>query len=421
MQQRERWPRHRIDAFQRERLVSVVAHASRHSPFYRELYGGALQRAEVRPETLPVVTKAAMMEEFDRFVTDPRLRRTELDAHLEHLQGDELYLGEYRVMASSGSTGRKGLFVYDRSEWSSVLAGSMRWTALMGVRPRFPRRTRVAAIGAPDAKHMTYRGAASIDVGLFKTLRLSVTEALPELVTRLNEFQPETMAGYPSVLAMLAGEQQAGRLRIAPRVVCTSSELRTEEMSERIRLAWGSEPFDCLGLTETGISAVDCPAHAGLHIFEDQCIFEVVDRHNRPVASGQPGEKVLVTSLFRRTQPIIRMDVSDMLTVTDAPCSCGRTLKRISVHGGRSDDILELPGARGGYVSVHPIHLRSPLTKIAAVSQYQIVLEADGLNVRLVVAAEAAADAVAREVASGLAERGWWRRSSANPERASSS
>jgi hypothetical protein len=112
---------------------------------------------------------------------------------------------------------------------------------------------------------------------------------------------------------------------------------------------------------------------------------------------------VLVTSLFRRTQPIIRMDVSDMLTVTDAPCSCGRTLKRISVHGGRSDDILELPGARGGYVPVHPIHLRSPLTKIAAVSQYQIVLEADGLNVRLVVAAEAAADAVAREVASGLA------------------
>jgi phenylacetate-coenzyme A ligase PaaK-like adenylate-forming protein len=46
----------------------------------------------------------------------------------------------------------------------------------------------------------------------------------------------------------------------------------------------------------------------------------------------------------------------------------------------------------------------SLLTKIAAVSQYQIMLEANGLNVRLVVAAEAAADAVAREVAGGLAE-----------------
>jgi phenylacetate-coenzyme A ligase PaaK-like adenylate-forming protein len=291
MQQRERWPRHRIDAFQRERLASVVAHASRHSPFYRELYGGALQRAEVRPETLPVVTKAAMMEEFDRFVTDPRLRRTELDAHLEHLQGDELYLGEYRVMASSGSTGRKGLFVYDCSERSSVLAGSMRWTALMDLRPSFPRRTRAATIGAPDAKHMTYRGAASIDVGLFKTLRLPVTAALAELVAHLNEFQPDAMVGYPSVLAMLAEEQQAGRLRIAPRVVCTSSELRTEEMTERIRLAWGSEPFNCLGLTETGISAVDCPAHAGLHIFEDQCIFEVVDRHNRPLHPASRGRR----------------------------------------------------------------------------------------------------------------------------------
>jgi phenylacetate-coenzyme A ligase PaaK-like adenylate-forming protein len=404
MQLRERWPRRRIDAFQRERLAALVAHASRHSPFYRELYGGRLEPDQVQLEALPVVTKAAMMEDFDRFVADPRLHRAQLDAHLEHLQDDELYLGEYRVMASSGSTGRKGLFVYDRHEWSNVLAGSMRWSALMGLRPRFPRRTRVAAVGAPDAKHMTYRGAASIDVGLFKTLRLPVTRPLAELVARLNEFQPDALTGYPSVMAMLAAEQLDGRLRIAPQVVCTSSELRTQEMSERIGAAWGSEPFDCLGLTETGVSAVDCPAHDGLHIFEDQCIFEVVDRNNRPVAAGAPGEKVLVTSLFRRTQPIIRMDVSDLLTVTDDPCACGRTFKRISIMGGRSDDILELPRLGGGTVKVHPIHLRSPLTKLPDVVQYQIVHDGDGLHVLLVLRGGAAPDAVNAEVFRMLAD-----------------
>jgi phenylacetate-coenzyme A ligase PaaK-like adenylate-forming protein len=404
MQARERWSRARIEAFQYERLAELVVHASRHSAFYRKLYGGSAGRDAVALEALPVVTKAAMMEDFDDFVTDPRLRRGELEAHLERLQGDDLYLGEYRVMASSGSSGRKGLFVYSRLEWSNVLAGSMRWTALMGVRPRFPRRMRVAAVGAPDGKHMTYRGAASIDVGLFRTLRLPATESVTELVARLNAFQPETIGSYPSALAMLAGEQQAGRLHIAPRVVCTSGELRTEEMTQRIRAAWGVEPFDCLGLTETGIAAVDCPAHEGLHIFEDQCILEAVDRNCRPVPSGEPSEKVLVTSLFRRTQPIIRMDVSDMLTVTDVPCACGRTLKRISVHGGRSDDVLDLPGASGGTVSVHPIHLRSPLAGNPAVNQYQIVLEPDALHVRLVVAAQAPADAVAREVVTGLAQ-----------------
>ena len=82
MQQRERWPRQDIDAFQRERLASLVAHASEQSPFYRELYGGRLERGDVRLAALPVVTKAAMMESFDRFITDPRLRRAELEAHL---------------------------------------------------------------------------------------------------------------------------------------------------------------------------------------------------------------------------------------------------------------------------------------------------------------------------------------------------
>ena len=55
------------------------------------------------------------MERFDDMVTDRRLRRDALLAHVERLDGDELYLGRYRAMTTSGSSGRKGLFVYDRA------------------------------------------------------------------------------------------------------------------------------------------------------------------------------------------------------------------------------------------------------------------------------------------------------------------
>jgi phenylacetate-CoA ligase len=404
MQQRERWPRERMQAYQRERLAQIVRHARAHSPFYRELYGGIAQEDEARLERLPVVNKTAMMSEFDRFVTDPRLHRDALEAHLETVAQDTLYLGEYRVMCSSGSTGRKGIYVFDRREWSRVLAGAMRWTDMIGVRPRLPRRRRLVAINAPDAKHMTCRGAESMDVGLFRMLRLSATHPLDVLVARLNEFQPYAVNAYPSVAAMLAEEQRAGRLRIAPRVVSTSSELRTEEMTERMRAAWGVEPFNCLGLTETGIAAVDCDAHDGLHIFEDLCILEVVDERNRAVPAGQPGEKLLVTSLFRRIQPIIRMEVSDLLTLDDSPCACGRTFPRIAVMGGRSDDVLELAAMRGGRVRVHPIHLRGPLTKCPEVVQYQIVQQPDGLDCRIVLRAGGNATGAAERVERGLRE-----------------
>lgn len=49
-------------------------------------------------------------------MTDRRLRRDELLIHVETLTGDSLYLGRYRAMTTSGSSGRKGLFVYDRPE-----------------------------------------------------------------------------------------------------------------------------------------------------------------------------------------------------------------------------------------------------------------------------------------------------------------
>jgi phenylacetate-coenzyme A ligase PaaK-like adenylate-forming protein len=263
----------------------------------------------------------------------------------------------------------------------------------------------LALVAAPDAKHMTVRGATSLEVGLFPTIVLSASEPIATLVAALQRHQPDYLLGYPSALALLAVEQLEGRLRIAPAVVCTSSEVRTAEMTARMRDAWGIEPHDALGLTETGLTAVDCAAHAGLHVFEDSCIYEVVDERDRPVAPGREGAKVLVTNLYSRTQPFIRFEVTDLVTVTDAPCACGRTFRRITAIEGRSDDVLELAGRTGGVVRVHPIHLRSPLAASSAVAQYQIAETADGLDVTLALVASASAAAVSDEIRATIAAK----------------
>lgn len=403
--ERERWPRERLLAHQRERLAALVAHASSASRFYHAHYGGPIAAADVRLSDLPPVTKAMMMERLDDFVTDPRLTRAALDAHLASLGGDDaLFLGRYRVMASSGSSGRKGIYVYDRAAWSAFLTGAMRYTRFAGITPRLPR-PRLAFVAAPDTKHMTRRGTASLAVGPLRSLSLSAAQPLPELTAALDAFRPDVLNGYPSALALLAHEQRAGRLRITPRVVATTSEVRTPEMLAAIRAAWGVEPFDILGLTETGITAVDCAAHRGLHVFEDRTIFEVVDADDRPVAAGTQGAKVLVTNLDNYAQPFIRFEVTDLVTASDDPCECGRTFRRITAIEGRSDDILDLPAAGGGVVRLHPIHLRSALAAAPAVAQYQIVEAEDGLDVTLALVAGTSSDAAARAVAAMLGEK----------------
>lgn len=404
---RTRWSRDRLLAYQQSRLDALVAHASRHSPFYRQLYGGVVE-GPVDLGSLPTVTKPAMMEHFDQVVTDSRLRRDALLSHVATLRGDELYAGEFRVMASSGSSGAKALYVYDRAAWrEGFLPGSLRMSSLGGLRPRLPR-PRLVTVAAGDGKHMTFRGGMAMDVGFFRTQRLSATLPLPDLSKALDAARPDVLVGYPSVLALLADEQHAGRLAIAPRTVVTSSELCTPAMAASIRAGWGVTPYNCLGLTETGITAVDCERHAGLHLFEDFCIIEVVDDQGRVLPARTPGARILVTNLYNRAQPIIRFEVTDLMTLDDAPCACGRTLARIVALDGRSDDILSLPGERGP-VSVHPMHLRGPLGANPAVLQYQVDCDGVALEVAVVLSADApveTAGELERGLAAALAARG---------------
>jgi phenylacetate-coenzyme A ligase PaaK-like adenylate-forming protein len=242
---------------------------------------------------------------------------------------------------------------------------------------------------------MTFRGGASMDVGLYRTKRFAATDPMPRLIAELEAYQPDFILGYPSILALLAQEQELGHLRIAPRGIITSSEVCTEAMSAAIQHAWGSAPLNCLGLTETGITAMSCEAHTGLHVFEDLCIVEAVGAHNRPVPARTPGAKILVTNLYNRVQPIIRFEVTDLVTLDDAACACGRTLQRIIALDGRSDDILELPGKQGKVV-LHPLRLRSILGAEPAVLQYQITYAGHSLEVQVVLATGASPEKTAQ-------------------------
>jgi phenylacetate-CoA ligase len=70
---------------------------------------------------LPTMTKDDLMANFDEIVTDDRLRLDVVEDHLERLTGADAYLfGRYHAGASSGSTGRRGVFVYDWDGWITV-------------------------------------------------------------------------------------------------------------------------------------------------------------------------------------------------------------------------------------------------------------------------------------------------------------
>jgi phenylacetate-CoA ligase len=399
---REHGPRAQLARHQQQRLDTVVRHAATHSPFYRRWFAqtGALGTGPVDLARLPVLDKSLLMEHFDELVCDPRLRRDQLLDRAGKLTRDQLCLDRYRVMVTSGSSGRPGLFVYDPAGWRSIIAQMLRSSSWAGLRPSLPRQ-RVAWVGGAGPSHITRQAAATVAIGLHRVLALPVTLPLPRLVEALNQFQPTYLNVYPSVAMWLADEQQTGRLRLAPQMLVTVAELRTPEMTRRLQEAFGVRPFDVYGSTE-GLFGSECQHHQGIHLFEDTTLVENVDPDGQPVPAGQPGSRLLVTNLYNLVQPLLRLEVTDLVTVDPDPCRCGRTLVRASAVHGRADDVLSLPAHDGGRVAVHPLQF-ALLTRDPRVLEFQVVQDGPVLLVLVVLSQAAAAGSNELETRLGQA------------------
>lgn len=189
----DRWSREAVLTHQRTRLAALIRYARARSPFYRDLYRDIDPTRPVALAELPRIDKRLMMANFDRLVTDPRLTLEALQQHLRTLQHDEYYLGKYRVLATAGTTGLRGVFVFNRREWSVELANALRWQRMMGIQPRLLPRLRISAIGAGSPIHVSERLTDSSDIGLFRLQRLAVMAPLATLVAALNESRPDVL------------------------------------------------------------------------------------------------------------------------------------------------------------------------------------------------------------------------------------
>jgi phenylacetate-coenzyme A ligase PaaK-like adenylate-forming protein len=201
-------------------------------------------------------------------------------------------------------------------------------------------------------------------------------EPIPKIVADLNEFQPEAVISYPSLLSVLAREQLAGRLaiRFTRRYssVAAASEPLSEQTKQLAKKAWGVGIQDTYGTAECFIIARSCRCVDRMHVMTDLCRLEIVTRDNRPVPDGQPGDKVLITNLFNTVQPFIRYEVSDVTGYSTQPCACGLPFPTLLPVEGRTDDIFYIDRPGGGYEAVHPYLFLGPMVELEDVREFQL-------------------------------------------------
>ena len=332
---------------------------------------------------LPTMTKADLMAHWDAIVTDPRLTLETADAHLERVASDgpSYLFGEYQVVTSGGSTGRRGVFVWDFEGWLSFGLARERSSFWLDQRSSAGEHRR-AFVAASHATHptsilpRTFAGSAQLGV----SRSFPVTLPIAEIVAGLNDFQPTDLFSYPSMLSRLAHEARRGELRISPLELNCGAEPLLPEARADIEAAFGRPVINLYAAAEVGVIARSFPGSSGLHLNEDNAVYELVDGENRPVSVGTPASKLLVTNVVNHVMPLIRYEITDEVVMLAGPNPDPWTGRRIADVEGRVDDVFVYDGRIG----VHPHLFRSALGRRREVLEFQVRQTVDGADIVVV-------------------------------------
>jgi putative adenylate-forming enzyme len=214
----------------------------------------------------------------------------------------------------------------------------------------------------------------------------------------LNESAPDVLVAPARVLAWLAAQQAAGRLRIAPTKVISVAEVLEPDDERRIAQAFAQPVHQLYQCTE-GFLGYTCEKGV-LHLNE-----EFVHVEADWLDDARTRFSPIITDFSRGTQPIVRYRLDDVLRVRAAPCECGRHSLALEAIDGRCDDILWFRGAHDAVQRpVFPDIVRHALLVAAVSGDYRVVQDGAVLSLSCSDPSDAA-HAALQAALQGLADR----------------
>jgi phenylacetate-CoA ligase len=298
-----------------------------------------------------------------------------------------------RMHGSSGTTGKRVIATYtaqDVADWADMFARCYEYAGVT-------RNDRVQVTPG----YGLWTAGAGFQAGAERLGAMVVPTGPGNLELQFDmllDLQSTVICATSSFGLLIAEEAHRRGLteRLALRVGIFGSERWGDAMRRRIETLLGIETFDIYGFTElygpgTGI---DCAEHEGIHYWDDYYVVEVIDPATGAVLpAGREGELV-VTTLRKQAQPLLRYRTRDLSRLLTEPCACGSPYPRIDRITGRSDDMFKVRG-----VPVYPAQIDTALSGVPGLgSEYQVVLTRHDGRERFLVRVEA-------EAAPGLAER----------------
>lgn len=322
-------PKEQLEALQRQRLSQLLRHCREHVPAYQAILE-PVSPEEIERDPMAVLNRMPVLTKEDFRSRTADFRADNRPDGIEN--------------ATGGSTGMPLRFVMDRPQVESYEAARWRGLSWYGI----SQGTKSVMIwgNRPNVSKFQQKKQAFSEWALKNRITVSAYhlsgETIRQTVDRICRFRPEYLYGYANGLDALASLMLAehvewtGKLKA---VVSTAEDL-LPEAEERIRKVFRCPVVNEYGAKDAGILGYTCP-EGHLHLTVENAVFQTLDPVTlAPAEPGQPGV-LAVTDLNNYAMPRLRYLLGDVLSISQAPCACGRTLPVCGSLQGREETLLQ--------------------------------------------------------------------------------
>jgi phenylacetate-CoA ligase len=263
-----------------------------------------------------------------------------------------------RVYMSGGTTGKSRPTFY--TQWDREVGAVLTARALylQGIRP--------GDVVLNSWAYGTHNGAFAFDEALHRWLNCVVLTTGTGNVTS-SERQVELAIEYGATAILTTGDyllrlaDVARDLGYDPKRDLKIRALPNIGDRELLESTFDAECFHSYGFHEVQWVSVECPAHDGLHIFEDAFVVQVVDPETGELLPDGEQGAICITELYKTGSPQFRYNIMDLSTLYPRTrCECGSWLRKMAPFAGRADNMVKLRGVNVWPEAVGDIALSVP-------------------------------------------------------------
>ena len=362
--------RQRIEKIQRKAIKRHIKFVRKNSPFYARHWEGL---SDDEWSKFPIIDKSIMMDNLADLLTiriDVEYAK-QLADQAEKTRDFSPKIGPYSIGYSSGTSGSRGMHFVSEKEQAG-------WAGFMlsrGLDGSIFERYKIGLILRANSN--TYESVGSNRI---KFKFYDLMQPLGEIHSKILDDELDILMGPPSVLSYFVDINSP----IKVRKMVSVAEVLEEVDRVKIEQHFGLTLHQFYSSTEGEIGAT-CE-HGTLHLNEDMMIIQ------KAWIDEQKGwYHPIITDFRRKTQPIIRYRLNDILVTSGKRCPCGDTREVIDSIMGRSDDMFHLTTVDDTVELVVPDLIRRAIMQMSdeitnyialqkAPDQIEVQLKPEGLS-----------------------------------------